>query len=228
MKFNASETLAEKIAKHLEDRIVRMEIKQGERLVEAKIADELGVSQSSVREALRILEKIRFVKLMPRHGTHVTEITEDYIISVYDIFKELVGLATRKTAERRKESDIALIVKAQDIVENSLKNDDPYPYNEAFFNWGVTCLKAAEDPLLEEMLVDLVPTIRRFHYMSLLYRRSNEMADTVVKMKYSTECIINRKVEEAARNNMDYLEGEKSTVLKIFKEYFTGSEGQSD
>lgn len=61
MKFNASETLAEKIAKHLEDRIVRMEIKPGERLVEVKIAEELGVSQSSVREALRI-DQFIFIK----------------------------------------------------------------------------------------------------------------------------------------------------------------------
>ena len=223
MKFNASETLAEKIAKHLEDRIVRMEIKPGERLVEVKIAEELGVSQSSVREALRILEKIRFVKLLPRHGTHVTEISEDYIISVYDIFKELVGLATRKTVERRKDSDLSLMQKALKSVEKSTKNEDLYPYNEAFFNWGITCLKAAVDPLLEEMLIDLIPTIRRFQYISLLHRGSDEMTYTIKKMKYSTDCIINRKVDEASRNNMDFLEREKNSVLEIFKKYFTGS-----
>jgi len=221
MKFNASETLAEKIAKHLEDRIVKMELKPGERLVEIKIAEELSVSQSSVREALRILEKIRFVKLMPRHGTRVTEITEDYIISVYDIFKELVGLATRKTVERRKEADLSLIEKALKDVEKSSKNGELYPYNEAFFQWGITCLKAASDPLLEEMLIDIVPTIRRFQYISLLHRGPDEMPLTIKKMKYSTDCIIKRKVDEAYKNNMDYLETEKKSVLEIFRKHFT-------
>ena len=221
MKFNVSETLSEKIAKHLEDRIVRMEVKPGERLVEIKIAEELGVSQSSVREALRILEKIRFVKLIPRHGTRVTEITGDYIISVYDIFKELVGLATRRTVERRIDSDILLIQKALKDVEKSSKNEDLFPFNEAFFQWGITCLKAAGDPLLEEMLIDMVPTIRRFQYISLLHRGSDEIPQAIKKMKYSTNCIINKKADEAYRNNIDYLEAEKNSLLEIFKKHFT-------
>lgn len=222
MKFNASETLSEKIAKYLEDKIVRMELKPGERLVEIKIAEDLGVSQSSVREALRILEKIRFVKLIPRHGTRVTEITEDYIVSVYDIFKELVGLATRKTAERRNESDLVLIKKALNDVEKSSRNGDLYPYNEAFFQWGITCLKAAYDPLLEEMLIDIVPTIRRFQYISLINRGADKMSSAVKKMKYSTDCLISGKVDEAVRNNMEYLESEKNSVLEIFREHFAG------
>jgi len=222
MKFNALETLSEKIAKHLEDKIVRMEIKSGERLVEIKIAEELGVSQSSVREALRILEKIRFVKLMPRHGTRVTEITEDYIISVYDIFKELVGLATRKTVERRSDSDLIHIKKALNDVEKSSKNGDLYPYNEAFFQWGITCLKAAYDPLLEEMLIDIVPTIRRFQYISLIHKGTDKMTNAVKKMKYSTECIIKGKADEAYLNNMEYLESEKNSVLEIFREHYAG------
>ena len=73
--LQGTDTLAEKISQHLSDRIIRMEIKPGERLLEIKIAEELGVSQSPVREALRILEKKPFFRIMPRNGTYVTEIS---------------------------------------------------------------------------------------------------------------------------------------------------------
>ncbi len=216
-KFKASETLSEQIARHLSDRIIKMEIRPGERLVEARIAEELGVSQSPVREALRILEKIKFVKLVPRHGTRVTEVTEDVVGSIYDIFIELVGLATLKTVQRRTDDDVHSINAALERVDRYAQAHDVFNFNEAFFSWGVTCLKAARDPLLEEMLVDLVPTMRRILYQSLLRSEHDEMKGVVKKMAYSTQCIEKGLADEAVRNNRAYLETEKQKALASYR-----------
>jgi DNA-binding GntR family transcriptional regulator len=71
------ENLSQKVADSIAERIIRGELETGERLVEAKIARELGVSQGTIREAFRILEKKKMVSILPRRGTTVTQLNAD-------------------------------------------------------------------------------------------------------------------------------------------------------
>lgn len=215
--LHGTDTLAEKISQYLSDRIIRQELKPGERLLEIKIADELGVSQSPVREALRILEKIRFVRIMPRHGTYVTDITEDFIISVYDIFQELVGLATRKTVLKHSAEDMVEIRRAFDDCEQAALSGDIYRFTKTFFQWGIVCLKGAHDPLLEEMLLDLVPSISRIQYLSFSNRDAEELRNSIPKIATTTDFIEKGLAREAEMNNRNELEKEKQTALAIFR-----------
>ena len=73
MTFAPKETLAIQVAQYVSEKIIRSEFKPGEKIQEEKLAEELGVSRSPVRESLRILEKARLVEVVPRHGAHVTE-----------------------------------------------------------------------------------------------------------------------------------------------------------
>ena len=63
--------LREQVKDVLLQRIVRGELKPGERLVETRIASELGTSQAPVREALRDLELLRMVESEPFRGARV-------------------------------------------------------------------------------------------------------------------------------------------------------------
>ena len=215
--LQGTKTLSEKISQHLSDRIIKLELKPGERLLEIKIAEELGVSQSPVREALRILEKIRFVRIMPRHGTYVTEITEDFIISVYDIFQELVGLATRKTVQRRSTEDMIEIRNTFNDLEQAALSGDVYRFTTTFFQWGIVCLKGAHDPLLEEMLLDLVPSISRVQYLSFSHRGPDELLNSIPKIATTTSFIEQGLAREAEMNNRNELEKEKQAALGIFR-----------
>ncbi len=49
MKFEAAATLAEQITQFLSDKIVRLELKPGERIIESKLAEELNTSKAPVR-----------------------------------------------------------------------------------------------------------------------------------------------------------------------------------
>jgi DNA-binding GntR family transcriptional regulator len=68
--------LGDQIRQVLIDRITSGELQPGERIVERRIATELGVSQAPVREALRQLEALRLVETMPNRGARVREFTE--------------------------------------------------------------------------------------------------------------------------------------------------------
>lgn len=69
--------LGDQIRQVLVDGIISGRFQPGERIVERRIAMELGVSQAPVREALRRLEALRLIETMPNRGARVRTFTEE-------------------------------------------------------------------------------------------------------------------------------------------------------
>ena len=88
--------LREQVKDVLLQRIVSGELKPGERLVETRIAQELGTSQAPVREALRDLELLRLVESEPFRGSRVRVFGEEELIEVYPV--RAVARGARGTA----------------------------------------------------------------------------------------------------------------------------------
>lgn len=74
-------------------------LKPGERLVEERLAQHLGVSRTPVREALAMLEVEGLVKSIPKKGTIVRTFTREEIKDLYDLRVVLEGYAARQAAE---------------------------------------------------------------------------------------------------------------------------------
>lgn len=94
--LNKENQLPYQIADYLAEKIIHMEIKPGERIFESKIAQELGVSRSPVREALRILNEKFLVELLPRRGAVVAGFSIQFIEDLYDILKTLYLLLCQR------------------------------------------------------------------------------------------------------------------------------------
>lgn len=98
-----------RIVASLRDAIISGEIRSGEQIVEGKIAQQLGVGQGVIREALIELEHHGFVQRMPFSGTQVTELTLQDAQQIYDIRIELEPLAfflAGPNANRRHVSEL--------------------------------------------------------------------------------------------------------------------------
>src|SRR3954470_7940676 len=72
----------------------------GERIVEIRIAQELGVSQAPVREALRELELLRLVVSEPFRGARVREVGAEELAEIYPVRAALEEVAARAAAVR--------------------------------------------------------------------------------------------------------------------------------
>src|SRR5215510_12002901 len=93
--FQKIEPISKKtrIVTTLREAIIAGAIKSGEQIVEGKIAQQLGVGQGLIREALIELEHQGFVQRIPFAGTQVTELTIEDAKQIYDIRIELEPLA---------------------------------------------------------------------------------------------------------------------------------------
>ena len=75
IKLDAYKPLREVVSETLRQAIKDGVLKPGERLMEIQLADELGVSRTPIREAIRKLELEGFVVMVPRRGTYVADIS---------------------------------------------------------------------------------------------------------------------------------------------------------
>ena len=75
--------------------IIRGEFGPGDRLVETRLAEEMGVSRAPVREALKRLVEEQLVVERPRYGTFVREFTARDFADIYNLLGAIESLAAR-------------------------------------------------------------------------------------------------------------------------------------
>lgn len=104
----ARTVLREQVKEILLERILRGELAPGDRLVETRIAQELGTSQAPVREALRDLELLHLVESEPFRGARVRGFSDEDLLDVFPVRAVLEELAAREAA-KRLDGDVAAL-----------------------------------------------------------------------------------------------------------------------
>jgi DNA-binding GntR family transcriptional regulator len=101
--------LKDKVYLALRDAITRMDIysdRDPPKLDERRLADELGVSRTPVREALSRLEQEGLVQLIPRRGAFVVRKTKAEILEMIHVWAALEGMAARLATERASDAEL--------------------------------------------------------------------------------------------------------------------------
>ncbi|MHB8959808.1 MAG: GntR family transcriptional regulator [Candidatus Limnocylindrales bacterium] len=109
------------LAEQVEDRLLRG-ILDGRfppdtRIVETRVARELGVSQAPVREALRALEALGLVEILPFQGARVRRPSLDELLEAFVVRCELECLAARLAVPRLTEADLVEFADLQAHME---------------------------------------------------------------------------------------------------------------
>ena len=112
--------LRDVVFKTLRQAILRGELKPGERLMEIKLANKLGVSRTPIREAIRKLELEGLVLMIPRRGAEVAEITEKSLNDVLEVRKALEELSVQLACERITPEQVEDFLKENIDHENAL------------------------------------------------------------------------------------------------------------
>lgn len=79
------ENLSRIVVDYIKQLILSKDYKEGEHILETKVATELGISRAPVREGIKELEKAGIVTVIPRKGTYVTKFLIEDIKEVFDI-----------------------------------------------------------------------------------------------------------------------------------------------
>ena len=219
--LSRSQNLSVEIAEILSDRIIKMELKEGERILEAKVSKELGVSQSSLREALRVMEQNGLVEVNPRRGTYVTFITENDIVMLYDILTELYTILAEKGMRSASPAAAEDVVKMLDMLEKSAIENNVDAYYTTMFSVALAALEIVGSSILTKVMLDLWPTKRRIEYITISARK-NELAKSITHFKTVRESILESNAAGIIQAIRDFTQDEKTTALHIYKMHNEG------
>jgi GntR family transcriptional regulator, trigonelline degradation regulator len=137
----------------------------GARLVESALCQELNVSRTSLREALRELEAEGLLARGPR-GVAVAQITEHEARNIYGVRAALEGLVAAQFAERAGESDFAALSRVVDALSRAYAGSDfPAIVSEKDRFYEVVCVGAG-NPVVLDMLTRLNSRINRLRSLS--------------------------------------------------------------
>ena len=106
IRLDSYQPLRDVVCETLRDAVRNGILKPGERLMEIQLAEELGVSRTPVREAIRRLELEGYVIMMPRRGTYVANLSIRDINEVFEIRTSLESLSSGLAAERITDEEL--------------------------------------------------------------------------------------------------------------------------
>jgi DNA-binding GntR family transcriptional regulator len=145
--------LREQIKEILLERILRGELEPGTRLVETRLARELGTSQAPVREALRDLQLLRLVESEPFRGARVRAVDDSQLLPVFPVRAALEELAAREAA-RNASGEVGVLDRELEAMRDAAARQDwrtQISHDIAFHRAMVEL--AGNEPLLQSWLV---------------------------------------------------------------------------
>ncbi|MCK5914535.1 MAG: GntR family transcriptional regulator [Deltaproteobacteria bacterium] len=116
--------LPDKIANFIREAIIVGKLKPGEKISEAKLAEELHISRTPIREAIRMLESEGFVSIIPRRGTIVSEFSLEDLYEYFQIKACLEAFAAASVVDSLSERDLNKLKRLNEEEMSAVKSHD--------------------------------------------------------------------------------------------------------
>jgi len=158
----ARANLREQIKDVLLQRIVEGSYPPGSRIVETRVAQELGVSQGPVREALRDLEQLGCVVHEPYRGCSVRAFSVDELLDAFPVRAALEALAARLAAEHITDDELDALDELLDRMRVAARRGDAHDQSQANASFHATIVRAARNSTLERQWRMLEPFSRTY------------------------------------------------------------------
>ena len=163
--------LAERVKDYLLQEILSGRCAPDSRIVETRVARELGTSQAPVREALRGLEAIGIVEIEPFRGARVRHPSSDQLLEAYVVRSDLEVLAARLALPRMTPADLAELTRHWAEMRSAAALGDRHGVAVADAAFHARIVHLAANSVLDRVWQHLEPFSRT--YLTLLVPGAN-------------------------------------------------------
>ncbi len=169
MKLDAGDkqSLTAQVYKQLRNDILEGRYETGAFLVETKLADELGVSRTPIREALKQLELEDLVVAIPNKGVTVQGISEQDINDIFTIRHLLEGQAAYWAAERVNDEQMNKLTETLALMDMYTERNDATNLARLDSQFHDTIFSASNSRMLKHILTSLHQNTQRVRRFSL-------------------------------------------------------------
>lgn len=185
----------------------------GDKIVEAKLAEELGVSRTPVREALKQLELDGLVESLPNRGVIVKGITDQDIEDIYTIRLAIEGIAARWSVERIDPEEIDQLKEIYDLMEFYASKGDVEKSFELNTRFHETLFKATKSRYLEHVLKDFQLFIKSTRSESL--KSEGRLDRALAEHRLILDAYLNQDVDAAIEAITNHISNSRANVSML-------------
>jgi DNA-binding GntR family transcriptional regulator len=188
--------LREQVLELLRSEIVEMRLRPGQRLVERELVEQIGVSRTTVREALRQLAAEGLVTTIPQKGAIVAIPSAAEAEEVYEVRALLEGLLVREFAQNASEAQVSALRAAFARLERSTGADEARVMLQAKNRFYEVLFEGAANATVRSILEGLQARVTVLRATSLTADGRPE--ESVGEIRTIVEAIERRDADAAA------------------------------
>lgn len=148
-------SLHQEVADRLRERIFDGELPPGSFLDEVLLAQEMSISRTPLREALKVLTVEGLVRHEPRRGCFVAEVTEKDLDEIFPVIALLEGRCAYEAAQHATDADLQALEVLHDKLARHAKSRRLNEYYAANFAIHEAIIALADNRWLAQVITDL-------------------------------------------------------------------------
>ena len=206
-----SVSLADQVFEKLENDIIHGVYPRGEILTELKLVEQLGVSRTPIREALRRLEHERLIKDSGK-GSIVLGITLEDLIDIMNIRQQIEGLAAYYTVLNITPDELAELQRISELQDFYYAKGDSEHLRQVDDEFHSLICRLSRRAVLIDTLIPLHRKTRRYRRIAMEDR--NRSAKTMKEHRAMYEAIISGDANLAMELTTQHIANAKIHMLE--------------
>ena len=216
IQLKVQKPLKDLVYLELKHKILTGEIVSQTRLMEIDLSEKMNVSRTPIREAIKRLADDGLVKVEPRRGAYVANISIKDMLDVFEVREDMEGfvakLAAQRITDEEKDSLREIAKEYEEAIEKADDKENIIALDEKFHNFIVQC---SGNETLSELVNYVQELSLRFRYLYYddfsLYESTAEQHNRIMEA-------INAGRDEEARSEADaHVKALKEFVFELGK-----------
>jgi DNA-binding GntR family transcriptional regulator len=209
--------LREQVVGALRQAILDFQLKPGQRLVERELIEQLGVSRTTIREALRELNSEGLVTVIPQRGAVVSTPSLDDAIDLYEVRAALESLVVQRFVERASDEEVAALRRTvDDLADISDRTTDIRQILDAKDVFYAVLIAGAKSASLQGLLGGIQARVQVLRATSL--SEVGRSLEVVRELRAVVDAIEARDAELASRLCAVHVRNASVTALHSLRE----------
>lgn len=160
--------LHDEATERIRDMIVEGRLTEGEWINEAELCQQLQISRTPLREALKVLAAEGLIELVPRRGAHVARLSAQEVADLFEALSGVEGLAAELAAARMSEADFVRLRQLQIRIEQRHKAKDRLAYFHENQAIHMLIVRSSGNSAIIGIHARLIARVRRARYQAIL------------------------------------------------------------
>ena len=208
--------LRDVVFKTLRQAILMGELAPGQRLMEIQLANQLGVSRTPIREAMRKLELEGLVVMVPRKGAQVAKINQKGLNDVLEVRSALEELAVELACDRITEQELDELFSALENFKHAIHGKDLSEIADRDVEFHDVIYAATKNERLIAILSNLREQLYRYRVEYL--KDYNSHKGLLAEHEAIYESLCTRNVNDAKETTTSHIYNQAMTVSRLIEE----------